>query len=634
MALAEHVLNRLGGACRDGGGTAIAVLSVLGALLMLQGGYAPLVSSAGALALCVTGLNLLAGVRRGPGLSMPLACMVALLVPLALLLAAVAHGISYERLEPMGRWALFVAAVVLSATMAPQLGRRLLSGLSWGGVATSALGLVMVDSSFELLGWSNAGRLQFFFQYANAAGIWFSSVAALCWFSASPALRGLVFIPVSCLLLTQSGGSLALFAPALVVMVVMGLRLRGPDAALSLVLQCCGSAAVFFACRLHVLLGLGVVIALGVASRALDGGLAARMTNSSGRRPLVAAALLLLVVLGGGVLYALFASGRLAQATQTLVERLIQVCDGFTLLAQNPLLGIGPGEWRYAYRAVQSAQYTANAIHCGYLQLALDAGVASVLALVGLALLSLRGLGAATALARDVRDGGTEVERRWCAYGPLVAASLLLAHALIDIDFQFGLILSLLGLLLGEGLRRTSTPRASAVPTSIICLGCVVLIAAGSLCASLARSSTLLALRGAEESQDVARLMSDSLASRDEGCRTEALAAWYGLGDPRAALDFAERQGLPDDGTQTLLLAQCRYLLGDGEAAERVLLEALEDEPYFVELFEMTSSLFATHGASADAVARYNEIAEEANSLRELGAASWLHNQEEIPVYP
>lgn len=161
MALAEHVLNRIGGACRDGGGTAIAVLSVLGALLMLQGGYAPPVSSAGALALCVTGLILLAGVRRGPRLSMSPACVVALLVPLALLLAAFAHGISYERLEPMGRWALFVAAVVLSASIMPQLGRRLLSALSWGGVATSVLGLIMVDSSFEFLGWSNAGRLQF-----------------------------------------------------------------------------------------------------------------------------------------------------------------------------------------------------------------------------------------------------------------------------------------------------------------------------------------------------------------------------------------------------------------------------------------------------------------------------------------
>lgn len=632
--MAEHVLNRLSGACRDGGGIAIAVLSVLGALLMLQGGYAPLVSSTGALALCVTGLIALAGVRRGPGLSMTLACVVALLVPLALLLAAVAHGISYERLEPMGRWALFAAAIMLSATMTPRLGRRLLSALSWGGMVTSALGLIMVDPSFELLGWSNAGRLQFFFQYANAAGIWFSSVAALCWFSSSPALRGLVFVPVSCLLLTQSGGSLALFAPALVVMVVMGLRLRGPDAALSLVLQCCGSAAVFLACRLHVLPGLVVAIALGVAFRALDGRLATRTTDSSGRRPLVVATLLLLLVLGGGVLYALFASGRLLQATQTLVERLIQVRDGLTLLAQSPLLGIGPGEWRYAYRAIQSAQYTANAIHCSYLQLALDAGLVPVLALAGLTLLALRGLGTATALTRDARDGDAEAERRWRAYGPLAAASLLLAHAFIDIDFQFGLILAVLGLLLGEGLRRTSTARVPAVSTSIICLGCAALITAGSLYASAARSSTLLALRDAEESQDVARLMSDSLASRDKGCRTEALAAWYGLGDPQAALDFAERQGLPDDGTQTLLLAQCRYLLGDGEAAEEILLEALEDEPYFVELFEMTSSLFAAHGASADAVARYNEIAEGANGLRGQGTASWLYNQEEIPLYP
>ena len=48
----------------------------------------------------------------------------------------------------------------------------------------------------------------------------------------------------------------------------------------------------------------------------------------------------------------------------------------------------------------------------------------------------------------------------------------------------------------------------------------------------------------------------------------------------------------------------------------------------------MTSSLFAAHGASTNAVVRYNEIVEEANSLRGQGAASWLHNQEEISLYP
>ena len=131
---------------------------------------------------------------------------VPIVIPLRYLVSALFHGVSYSGLEAGGRWALFAAGVALSATMAPAWRQRLLHAVAWIGVASSVLGLVVADPAFQPLGWSNAGRLQFFFQYANAVGAWFSMAAALSWFSDDRLLRRFACLPVSCLLLTQSGG--------------------------------------------------------------------------------------------------------------------------------------------------------------------------------------------------------------------------------------------------------------------------------------------------------------------------------------------------------------------------------------------------------------------------------------------
>ena len=53
--------------------------------------------------------------------------------------------------------------------------------------------------------------------------------------------------------------------------------------------------------------------------------------------------------------------------------------DAAAVVAANPALGIGPDVWRFLYPYVQSAQYTATSVHCGYLQIALDAGVSKII---------------------------------------------------------------------------------------------------------------------------------------------------------------------------------------------------------------------------------------------------------------
>ena len=635
MARVEEIVDSFGGAFGKGGGMTVTPLVILMVLLVLQGGYAPSVSSFAALVLSALGLIALARVRR-MGARISFLTALPAVIPLLSLVSALSHGPSYSSLESGGRWALFAAVVVLSAAMPPYCRRRLLKSAVWSGVLSSMFGLAMTDPVFQALGWSNAGRLQFFFQYANTAGIWFSVVAVLSWFSEIALLRRLVYLPVACLILTQSGGSILLFGVALVPMAVIGLRRWGLGSLLSLVSQLVCAVAIFFVCGASPV--FGVLLAMVFCAIACFFGRRADvdLCKSSARNYYLAVIIVISLVVTGAVLLAfMLASGRLAQASQTMVERVIQILDGLELASGSPLLGIGPDAWRHSYREVQSAQYVANSIHCGYLQLILDAGIVSLLAFVLVAVLALIGLGRGVPLSPWgwARSSGNEAGRERRAWGPLVSACLLLTHALIDIDFQFGLILTLLGLLIGEGLGRVSNGKVSGRLSVAPCLALCALLGAISCWAGGARASVLARLSDAGDSLAVSSVASDPLAARDVECQTEILRTYYDLGDFVVAIEFSTLRGLPRGGEQALVVAQCHYALGDRMSAESVLLECLGREPRFTELFETVARLFDAYGASESAVVRYNEIVELANGLMDDGLTALLINQRRIPTY-
>lgn len=599
----------------------VVPLVLLAVLLLLQGGYAPAVSALFALLLCAYGLSVLAR-NRCAGAGVPFVAALPVLIPLLYLASACARGASYTGLSAGGGWVLFAVGVIVSASMAPACRRWLLGGLTWLGVVTSALGLVMVDPAFAPFGWSNAGRLQFFFQYANTAGIWFACVAALSWLSGDTALRRLTYLPVACLLLTQSGGALLLFSVALVAMAIVGFRRWGLGAIVSLLSQCIFAALVFFACGFLPLLGASLALVIGLAANRFGRHLDPIGEGHARRNArLVVPAVILLVALGGGLLVLLASSGRLFQASQTMIERVIQILDGLGLLLQSPLLGIGPGEWRHAYREVQSAQYVANAIHCGYLQLALDAGV---LALVALLCVIVRG---AIGLGRGARGSADDT------WGTLLALLLIVAHAFVDFDFQFGFVLAFLGLLVGGALDGSRVRDVPAQPLVAANLVLVAALAAVTCWAGGAKATAVARLAAARDARTVDELASDPLAAGDRECQTEMLAAYLSLGEPDVALALAAQWDLPAGGEQALIVAQCHYAAGDAGSAEVVLLDSLEREPYFAELFEQVALLFDARGASEGAVERYSELAEKSNALIGRGRASWLSNQEEIPLY-
>lgn len=330
----------------------------------------------------------------------------------------------------------------------------------------------------------------------------------------------------------------------------------GDGGLLSLTSQLLAAAVIFFACEVASALGVLFTVAFGTVTCLLSRRADAALCKSPGLHALCGHH-------RGTARHARNRSSRFHAFLQEARAGVAddgrarqQILDGLGLASRSPLLGSGPDEWRHTYREVQSAQYMASAIHCGYLQLALDAGVMSLLAFLSVAVPAMWGLCRTTRLSSEGQQpSGDEVEGGCRAWGPLVSTGVLLAHALIDIDFQFGLILVLLALFLGEGLSWASTGRAPVRSFVAPCLLLVALLGTVACWAGGARASALARLAGAEDSLTVDALVAEPLAAGDVGCQTEALRAYYNLGEPETATMFAKLRELPRDGEQALIIA-------------------------------------------------------------------------------
>lgn len=135
--------------------------------------------------------------------------------------------------------------------------------LGWAGVASGALGVLMASGAAPFPGCMLAGRLQFTFQYANVAGMWFSACALFAVASRDGRLRWLAFLPIAGLGLTLSMGSIAVFAAALLLFVVRRMRAGEPKSLAFLPASCLLAVLI---CVANMLLGgLAVLAAAGLS---------------------------------------------------------------------------------------------------------------------------------------------------------------------------------------------------------------------------------------------------------------------------------------------------------------------------------------------------------------------------------
>ena len=440
---------------------AASLVALLGALLAFQGGFFPATSAFGVaiygavLALGAVAWRLGRGRGRRPkgsraaGAPARTSAHLGGLAPAAILagiaslvvLSAVAHGMPVAQgLVEGSPWLLAALASAVCASLGPAERRWLVKAIAWLGVASAVAGVAMLADPSWVGGTVSANRLQFLFQYANAAGAWFACVALLCFQVDDDRLRRCATAPLTALLLTQSMGSFLAFAVvAVACAVAWAVGPRGPKGRFGVEGPCAEASA--FAIQ-GLIAGLAFCCFLSDEGRAV--GMVAFLVGAIGfyeawpraRGTLAARSwgrVALFASLGLAALGALTLAGlmlpRASQALGTLAERMAQAEDAVALLAGSLPLGIGPDQWQHAYPAVQGSDYRSAVVHCSYLQLGLDAGV-----LAAAALLSL--------LAFATAKGALGGQR--CAW-PLLA--LVALHGALDFDLRYAFFLVLVGIL-------------------------------------------------------------------------------------------------------------------------------------------------------------------------------------------
>lgn len=304
----------------------------------------------------------------------------------------------------------------------------------------AGLGVLMYAQVIPWPGAMTAGRLQFFFQYANGAGILFAALYLISAVSDDRLIRGGSPLLVMALGLTASVGATLCFLAGLVVLSVACRREGGSPwmvrTGAEVLLGGCaalGSLAVATAGAfpLGPLVSCALAAAAVGARVALEGTLDRIAVEVIQRREAKVALTALAVGLAALVLALGFP--RLIQATETFAERLFQIGDALTLWTASPLLGVGPDAWQHLYQQVQSVDYETTLVHGSFAQLLLDGGLLALVPFCTACFLGLRAL---------ARTG------QWAVFA---ASAALLLHATFDFDFRFGALLFLLLLLLGYG---------------------------------------------------------------------------------------------------------------------------------------------------------------------------------------
>ena len=523
----------------------IYALAVLVGLLAAQGGYFETSSFIASVALALGGVFLIAIGRRA---DLGVIVLPAVIVILSLLSSAACALGSYTFVK-CAPYILFFAATICAGAMMGEERKHLLAGIELIGLVSSVIAVIWYLFLPSVAGYVSGGRLQAFFQYANTAGLWFAISALLLLDSGNKKLMASSCVSVVALLLTRSVSAIALFAAAIAVWLFLS----------------------------------------GKFDRAL-----------------VAAAILAEVVILG--LLCLAFAPRLQQASQTLAERMVQWLDGARLFVSHPILGVGPGVWRFMYQGIQSAQYTARVIHNGYLQVALDCGGVALAFFVMFLVQGFRGL----LLSFKRGDLGL---------APVLCLAVSMAHLFFDIDWSFGLVDVMIAFLCVTGICSMHECGAAIGPLlhlqkTAAGLAVAALIASIGLTTLCAFRACLIGVGDSIEgfmSSDPEVVYNHVLRLCDEG-------------DYEGAIDAASDHVTVMTETRVLRAGAC-YCLGRDTEGEDGLLSALEDAPLDVGLYKTVVQYFNDYGASSKGKMRLRELAATSDAKLRVFPASLLANQ-------
>lgn len=321
-------------------------------------------------------------------------------------------------------------------------------------VIIAFLAVVSLTGLLHVSGGVTANRLQFTFQYANAAGIYFAAVALMVRGIKNNRLSKFIIIIETALFLTQSIGAVACYFAGLVFAIFTTGKNKLIGQALK-ELSRTGISAIFAASLYFSAFKLespvlfiaitGLIVLFCWFSDRADNIFAKYKINI-----IFALSFIILAV------YLLF-SQRVYQGTQTFIERLVQIIDGAAALRAHPFLGVGPGNWQYMAETWKTAQYNAQVIHSSFMQIAVNAGIPALLALAALTVYKLKSIKAAP-------------------YHKAAAIAILL-HSFLDFSLEFLAIDLLLIFILNcrnentQNIKfRKSTGAAIGVVLAVLCI--------------------------------------------------------------------------------------------------------------------------------------------------------------------
>ncbi len=276
---------------------------------------------------------------------------------------------------------------VLQANTSMDQKNKIAQSISVFTAIIAVLGIVSLTGLLPISGGVTANRLQFTFQYANAAGIYFAAVALM--------IRGIninkperFIIPIeTALFLTQSIGAVACYFAGLIFAIFTTGKNKRAGQALN-DLSRTGISAIFAASLYFSVFKLrnpflailitGLIILFCWFSDKADSIFVKYRVNIIFALSFIAIAV-----------YLIF-SQRVYQGSQTFIERLVQILDGTAALRAHPFLGVGPGNWQYMVETWKTAQYNAQVIHSSFIQIAVNVGIPALLVLTALIVYKLK----------------------------------------------------------------------------------------------------------------------------------------------------------------------------------------------------------------------------------------------------
>lgn len=540
-----------------------------------------------------------------------------------------------------GTW-FAVVGVSFLAVMQTQSARVVtLKLIACLGLATALIGLFAFSGLITFEDALYRGRLQSTFQYANTAAIWFGASGILC-FTVPQKLRA--FSPacfVAMLLCQSAGATISL----LVVLVACGFIARtqgiksrdlAADILFAVVVSLLGTAlilAIPSSLRIVAVLFLLVVCLLKVMGilRVPDS-LTSRLSEGSKSSRNETKVLKFVVVALAAVLVALVLVlfwGRIHQAAGTFAMRLVYDMDALSALATSPLFGLGPDMWKFLYPQFQSAQYSASLVHCGYLQIAVDAGLPALCLFVAAVAVGIR---------RLFRAGSSHL-------GEFACVLLIAVHSLVDFDLSFGVIALLLGFLLALPLGDTAVVADGLAGSEEEGVhsrdkrtewGFRTLLA---LCVAAGLGVCFWASSVYSDVQSLSQTRSDGgyayAIQEFEGYQGASSESYFDNGGPRFVANdpaaqevyltscleagsfdrierFCESPGV-STSAQTLSAFEGLYLTGDEGLAMDVLIDQLEKEPYNYQFYKKARKLVHRFKSQGDDRARFEAAVSAAN---------------------